>query len=102
MITLCIRYVIDQNQYRDFEAYARGWPEPIQRCGGALLGYFLPTKLAGPTDFAMALIDFPNLAAYEQYRQALMSDSAAVANVAMIEESGCILNENRSFLQRIP
>lgn len=101
MITLCIRYVIDQNQYRNFEEYARGWPEPIQRCGGQLLGYFLPTKLAGPTDSALALIDFPNLAAYEKYREALMSDAAAISNVAMIEKSGCILSENRSFLQRV-
>jgi hypothetical protein len=102
MITLCIRYVIDPNQFRNFESYARSWPAPIRRCGGELVGYFLPTKLAGPTDFALALIDFPNLAAYEKYREALLSDPDALLNVAMVEKSGCILSENRSFLQRVP
>lgn len=102
MITLCIAYVIDQNQHGNFEEYARAWPEPIRRCGGELIGYFLPTKLAGPTNIALALIDFPNLDSYEKYRAALVKDTAATANVASIEKSGCILSENRSFLQRVP
>ena len=69
MIVLCIRYVIDPHKYRDFEEYARHWPEPVRRCGGELIGYYLPTKLAGPTNVALALIGFPDLAAYERYRQ---------------------------------
>ena len=36
MITLCIRYTIDQNQYRNFEEYVRALPEPIRRSGGEL------------------------------------------------------------------
>jgi hypothetical protein len=101
MISLCIRYTIDQNQYQNFEAYARAWPEPIKRCGGELIGYFLPTKLAGPTNTALALINFPNLDAYEKYRAALASDPDATANVAKIEKSGCILCEDRSFMQHV-
>src|SRR5215469_14979464 len=66
MITLLIRYTLDMHKLKDFEAYARRWPEPIRRCGGDLRGYFLPTKLAGPTNFALALIDFPDLASYER------------------------------------
>jgi len=62
MITLCIRYTIDIQKHADFEQYARNWPEPIRRCGGDLVGYFLPTKLAGATNLALALINFPNLA----------------------------------------
>ncbi|PYP82964.1 MAG: NIPSNAP family protein [Candidatus Angelobacter sp. Gp1-AA117] len=69
MITLCIRYTIDIHKTRDFEQYARAWPEPIRRCGGELIGYFLPTKVAGPTNFALALINFPTLAAYERLMQ---------------------------------
>lgn len=69
MITLCIRYTIDIHKTRDFEQYARVWPEPIRRCGGELIGYFLSTKVAGPTNFALALINFPTLAAYEQLMQ---------------------------------
>ena len=99
MIVLCIRYVIDPHKYRDFEEYARHWPEPVRRCGGELIGYYLPTKLAGPTNVALALIGFPDLAAYERYRQALMADGDATANIARAEKSGCILVEERSFLQ---
>jgi len=101
MITLCIRYTIDIHKTRDFEQYARAWPEPIRRCGGELIGYFLPTKVSGPTNFALALINFPTLAAYEQYREKLMSDPAAVANVGFMEKSRCILVEDRSILQRV-
>jgi len=71
-------------------------------CGGDLLGYFLPTKLAGPTNIALALISFPNLAAYEKYREALLQDSGAAANVAAVDASQAILIEDRSFLRRVP
>jgi hypothetical protein len=101
MVTLCIRYEIDQNKRPDFEAYARTWPDPIRRYGGELIGYFLPTKFAGPTNAALALMEFPNFAAYEKYREALMKDPAVVENVARVERSGCILNEDRAFVQRI-
>src|SRR6202453_959386 len=99
MITMCIRYTLDIYKLADFETYARNWPEPIRRCGGELLGYFLPTKLAGPTNIAYALINFPTLAAYEQYREALMQDEAAKQNVAFADRSGCIQIEDRSILR---
>lgn len=102
MITLCIRYTIDIGKTSDFAQYARNWPEPIRRCGGELVGYFLPTKIAGPTNFALALINFPTLAAYEQYREALMTDVEAKANVEFADKSGCILLEDRTILQRVP
>ena len=100
MITLCIRYTVDMHKLADFEKYARTWPEPIRRCGGELVGYYLPTKIAGPTNFALALINFPNLAAYEKYRDALMRDSDAKANVEFAERSGCIWVEDRSIMQK--
>jgi hypothetical protein len=102
MLTLCIRYTIDLHKSADFEQYACRWPEPMRRCGGDLLGYFLPTKFAGPTNIAFALIRFKNLAAYEQYREALTKDPDAIANVAAADASRCILVEDRSFLQRVP
>jgi hypothetical protein len=101
MITVCIRYTIDIQKTSDFEQYARNWPEPIRRCRGELVGYFLPTKIAGPTNFALALINFPTLAAYEQYRDALMRDADAKANVEFADKSGCILLEDRSILRRV-
>jgi len=100
MLTLCIRYTIDHNKALDFEAYAKAWPQTIERCGGKLVGYYLPTKIAGPTTFALALIEFEDLAAYQRYREKLGQDPDAVANVARAERSGCILSEDRSILQR--
>ena len=101
MITLCIRYTIDQNQHRNFEEYARSLPEPIRRCGGDLIGYFLPTKLAGPTNTALALINFSSLDTYEKYREALAADPSSAASVAAVEKTGCILCEDRSFLRKV-
>jgi NIPSNAP len=101
MITVCIRYTIDIQKTADFEQYARNWPEPIARCGGELVGYFLPTKTAGPTNIAYALINFASLAAYEKYREALMLDEGAKENVAFADRSGCILIEDRSVLRQV-
>lgn len=101
MITLSIRYQIDHNKQGDFAAYAKSLAEPIRRCGGDLVGYFLPTRFAGRTNEALALIDFPDLAAYERYREALGNDPANVASVAQVESAGCILCEDRSFLQKV-
>lgn len=102
MITLCIHYHLDHHKLADFQRYAAKWPAPIRRCGGDLIGYFLPTKLAGPTNTAVALIRFKNLTAYERYRDALAKDADAVANVREADASGCILVEDRSFLQQVP
>lgn len=101
MITVCIRYTIDIQKTAEFEQYARNWPQPITRCGGELLGYFLPTKLAGPTNIAYAFINFPDLAAYERYREALVSDEAANQNVAFADGSRCIIIEDRSILRQV-
>jgi len=101
MITVCIRYTIDISKHSDFEKYARNWPAPIRRCGGELVGYFLPTKIAGPTNFALALINFPDLSAYGKYRDELMRDPDARANLERADKSGCILIEDRTILQKV-
>jgi NIPSNAP protein len=101
MITLCIRYTLDPAKLADFEAYARGLAQPAQRCGGRIAGYYLPTKFAGPTNFALALIDFPDLAAYEQYRAKLAADPEHTEVAGRAGRSGCILVEDRSFLARV-
>jgi hypothetical protein len=101
MIILCIRYTIDQNKVKDFEEYARRWPGPIKCAGGDLIGYFLPTKIAGSTNFGLALIDFSDLDAYEEYREAITQDPEAKENIARIEASGCLLNEDRAFVKRV-
>ncbi len=101
-MTLCIRYTIDPRKLADFEAYARALHQPIERCGGRLVAYYLPTRIAGPTNAALGLIDFPDLASYERYREKLASDPDAIACLNRVEAAGCILNEDRSFIRRIP
>ena len=101
MITLCIRYTIDASKRADFEEYGRSVAAPIERSGGKVIGYFAPTKFAGPTNIALSLIDFPSLAAYERYREALAKDPEHIDVARRAEQSGVILVEDRSFLQRV-
>jgi hypothetical protein len=100
MLTLCIRYTLNPDKVAEFEAYARSVVGPIERCGGKVVGYFAPTKFAGPTNVGLSLIDFPNLAAYERYREALAADSEHVNVARRAAQSGVILVEDRSFVQR--
>ena len=97
MITCVIQYTIDPNAPDNFEKYATAWPPIIERCGGSLVGYYLPKE--GADDFALALIDFPSLAEYEQYRERLAADPDAQRNVADARAARCILSERRSFLR---
>jgi hypothetical protein len=102
MMTLCIRYTIDAGKLAAFEVYTRELSGPVERCGGKFVGYYLPTKVAGPTNSALGLIDFPNLASYERYREKLATDTGAVECLRRAEAAGCILNEDRSFVRRVP
>ena len=45
MITCFIRYEIDPFQRDAFKLYAKNWGRIIPRCGGRLLGYFLPHEV---------------------------------------------------------
>jgi NIPSNAP protein len=101
MLTLSIRYTIDPFKLADFEAYARGVAGPIERCGGKVAGYYAPTRFAGATNAALALIDFPSLGAYERYREALAADSEHTEVAKRAAQSGCILVEDRAFIQRV-
>ena len=98
MITCCIQYTIDPRQIGAFEDYATRWPPIIERCGGMLVGYYLPKE--GANNYALALIDFNSLADYEAYRRRLLDDPDARQNVADAMHTGCILVETRSFLRR--
>jgi len=99
MITCCIQYTLDPHKLEAFETYAATWPPIIERCGGSLVGYYLPKE--GANNFALALIDFPSLAEYERYRAQLAADDEAERNFAHAQASGCILVESRSFLRRL-
>jgi uncharacterized protein (DUF1330 family) len=101
MITLFIRYTLDPHKLAEFERYAQTWPEVVRRYGGELIGYFAPTKIAGPTNVGYALIRFPSHAVYEKYRESLMSDPEVVENVRRVEESKTILVEERSMVRQV-
>jgi hypothetical protein len=98
-ITCFIRYRIDPFQRDAFAAYAAAWGEIIPRCGGRLVGYFLPHE--GSNDVAWGLIDFDSLAAYEAYRARLKADPAGRANFALAQAKRFILREERSFLETV-
>ena len=95
-ITCFIRYRIDPFQRDEFMEYARRWLSIIPRCGGDLLGYFLPHE--GTNDIAWGLIAFPGLAEYEAYRARLKADPAAMTNFRFAQEQRCILVEERTWL----
>ena len=97
MITCVIRYQIDPFQRDVFKTYAENWGRIIPRCGGHLVGYFMPHE--GTNDVAWGLIAFDSLAAYETYRARLRSDSEALANFAIAESKRIILREERNFVQ---
>jgi hypothetical protein len=98
-ITCFIRYRIDPFQRAEFEAYARRWLEVIPRCGGDLVGYFLPHE--GTNDIAWGLISFASLADYESYRSRLKADPEGRANFAMAQAKRFILSEERTFTERV-
>lgn len=96
-ITCFIRYQIDPFQRELFAKYAENWGRIIPRCGGHLVGYFIPHE--GTNDVAWGLIAFDSLAAYEGYRARLKSDPEARENFAMAQEKRLILREERNFMQ---
>lgn len=98
-ITCFIRYQIDPFQRDAFRQYAENWGRIIPRCGGDLVGYFLPAE--GTNDIAWGLISFPGLAAYEAYRNQLRSDPQAVENFRMAQRQRFILREERTFLEAV-
>ena len=98
-VTVFIRYQLDPFKRAMFEQYAQRWLTIIPKCGGDLIGYFLPYE--GSNDIAWALISFLSLAAYEQYRARLKADEAGMANFDFAEENKFILAEERSFLRKV-
>ena len=98
-ITCFIRYQIDPFQREHFQQYAQAWGRIIPRCGGQLVGYFLPHE--GSNDIAWGLIGFDDLAAYERYRATLRADAEGRANFAFAQDKRFILREERSWLQDV-
>jgi hypothetical protein len=98
-VTCMIRYEIDPFQKEAFREYAQNWGRVIPRCGGELIGYFLPHE--GTNDVAWALIGFDSLASYETYRARLRSDRDGVENFATAQSKRFILREERTFVEAV-
>lgn len=96
-VTCLIRYQIDPSQRDAFKEYARNWARVIPRCGGHLIGYFLP--LEGTNDVGWALIAFESLAAYEAYRARLKADPEGRANFELAQSKRFIVREERTFVE---
>jgi NIPSNAP len=98
-ITCFIRYEIDPFQRAAFHEYAQHWAQIIPRCGGDLIGYFLPHE--GTNNVAWGLISFASLAAYEAYRARLKSDPEGRVNFEFAQSRRFILREERTFTQPV-
>jgi hypothetical protein len=112
-IACFIRYQIDPHQRDAFRAYADAWAPVIPRCGGHLVGYFLPHE--GTNDVAWGIVAFESLedgrphvppcyqhgglAAYEAYRARLRTDDDARRNFERAQSARFILREERTFLE---
>jgi NIPSNAP len=96
-IVCVIRYQIDPYQRDNFQKYAENWGRIIPRCGGHLVGYFLPYE--GTNDVGWGLIAFESLAAYERYKARLRSDPEGRENFAFAQNRKFILREERNFVE---
>ncbi len=96
-IVCLIRYQIDPFQRDAFKRYSENWGRIIPRCGGHLVGYFLPYE--GTNDVAWGLIAFDSLAFYEAYKARLKSDPEARENFAAAQAKRFILREERNFVE---
>jgi hypothetical protein len=96
-IVCVIRYQIDPYQREAFRKYAENWGRIIPRCGGHLVGYFLPHE--GTNDVAWGLIAFESLASYEAYKARLKTDAEGRENFAMAQTKRFILREERNFVE---
>lgn len=98
-VTCFIRYQIDPFQRDAFKRYAEVWAQIIPRCGGNLIGYFLPHE--GSNDVAWGLIGFDSMSAYERYRLALRTDFEGRANFEFAQSQRFILREERTWLEDV-
>jgi hypothetical protein len=98
-ITCFIRYEIDPFQREAFQHYAENWGRIIPKCGGDLVGYFLPHE--GTNNIAWGIITFDSLASYEAYRIKLKTDPEGRLNFSLAQTKKFILREERTFTETV-
>jgi hypothetical protein len=97
MITCFIRYEIDPYQRDAFREYVQNWARIIPRCGGHLVGYFLPSE--GTNYEAWGLVALESLADYEAYRARIKADPEGAKNFAFAQAKRFIVREERTFTE---
>ena len=95
-VSCFIEYKINPFKREAFNQYAKNWANIIPRCGGELVGYFLPHE--GTNYQAFGIISFDSLRSYETYRERLKQDSEAKQNFQFAQDEQFILEETRRFL----
>lgn len=114
MITCHLRYRLDLEKLDAFREYAAMWVALINEWGGEHLGYYLPMEIGGLSDFsfpgigrtgdldmAFALFRFPSREAYDAYRRDVSKDPRCRRGEGLLQESGCFLEYERTFVTRI-
>ena len=100
MAIVCfIRYEIDPTQRDAFKEYSEKWLSIIPKCGGNVLGYYLPHE--GTNYVAFGLLSFASLADYEAYRVRIKADPEGKANFNFAQAKKFILKEERTFLEQV-
>jgi hypothetical protein len=99
VVTVFIRYQLDPFKRDRFEEYARRWLKIIPKCGGELVGYWMPHE--GTDNIAYGLVSFESLAAYEAYRARLKTDAEGRTNFEFAQKERFILAEERTFLRQV-
>jgi hypothetical protein len=98
-LTVFIHYRLDPFKRDAFEEYGRRWLTIIPKCGGSVLGYWMPHE--GTNNIAYALLSFESLAAYEAYRVRVKVDPEGKANFDFAQKERFILVEERTFLRQV-
>jgi hypothetical protein len=98
-IACIIRYQIDPFQREGFRQHAQNLISAVPRCGGHLVGVFLPHE--GTTDVAWAMVVCDSFASYEAYKVRLMADPDILADAAVMQAKRIILREERNFVELV-
>ena len=98
-VTVFIRYQLDPFKRAMFEQYSRNWLRIIPKCGGDLIGYWMPHE--GTNNIGHALLSIDSLASYESYRARLRADEEGAANFEFAEQNRFILAEERTILRQV-
>ncbi len=98
-ITCIIRYEIDPFQRDGFKKHAENLISIVPRCGGRLIGFFLPYE--GTNNVAWALVVLESLAAYETYKARLKADPENREDAARMPTKRIILREERNFVELV-